>query len=68
MQRNLNKSLCGFSKVYSTQHTLFKLLILMDLSKAYDCIPHGLFKANLKAYDLDKIILNIPFGYLKNHK
>ena len=42
----------------------------MDLSKAYDCIPHGLFIANLKAlfYDLDKIILNIPFGYLKNHK
>ena len=46
--------LCGFRKVHSTQHALSKLLqswqkeldnggfvgtILMDLSKAYDCIP-----------------------------
>ena len=51
----LNKLLCGFRKAHSTQHALFKLLhswqkeldnagfigtILMDLSKAYDCLPH----------------------------
>ena len=53
----LNKILCGFRKTHSTQHALFKLLqswqkeldyggfvgtILMDLSKAYDCISHEL--------------------------
>ena len=50
-----NVILCGFRKAPSTQHALFKLLqswqkeldekgmvatVLMDLSKAYDCIPH----------------------------
>ena len=57
----LNNVLCGFQKVHNTQHALFKLLqswqqdldnggfidtILMDLSKAYDCIPHSLLIAN----------------------
>ena len=55
-----NKLLCGFRKAHSTQHALFKLLqkwqkesdssgivgmILMDLSKAYDGLPHDLIKA-----------------------
>ena len=57
----LNNVLCSFQKVHNTQHALFKLLqswqqdldnggfidtILMDLSKAYDCIPHSLLIAN----------------------
>ena len=56
----LNKILCGFRITHSTQHALFKLLqswqkeldsggflrtILMDLSKAYDCISHELLVA-----------------------
>ena len=56
----LNKLLCGFRKAHSTQHALFRLLqksqkeldssgivgtILMDLSKAYDCLPHDLIIA-----------------------
>ena len=56
----LNNLLCGFRKAHSTQHALFRFLqkwqkeldssgivgtILMDLSKAYDCLPHDLIIA-----------------------
>ena len=73
MKNLLNKILCGSRKAHSTQHALFKLLpvwqsefdnsgnvatILMDLSKAYDCIPHDLLIAKFKAFSLDKISLN----------
>ena len=53
----LSNLLSGFRKGYSTQHALFRVIetwkqsldskgavgtILMDLSKAYNCIPHNL--------------------------
>ena len=56
----LSELLCGFRKAHSTQHALFRLLqkwqaerdsgsyvgtILMDLSKAYDCLSHDLLIA-----------------------
>ena len=59
----LNKLLCGFCKAH-----LFRLLqkwqkeldssgivgtILMDLSKAYQCLPHDLVIAKLESYSLD---------------
>ena len=65
----LEKFFYGFKKAHLTQHVLFCLLqtcqkelensrmirtVLMDLSKAYDCILHALNVAKLEAYDLDK--------------
>ena len=46
MDTYLNKLLCVFRKAHSTRHALdnFGLLgtIPMDLSKAYDCLPHDI--------------------------
>ena len=57
--------LCGFRKGYSTQHALLRLIeglkrcldkkdvagaVLMDLSKAFDCLLYILLLAKLKSY------------------
>ena len=78
----LNKILCGFRK-NTTQHALFKLLqswqkeldyggfvgtILIDLSKAYDCISHELLVAKLECYGLDELSLKLILDYLSNRK
>ena len=79
MDTFLNKLLCGFRKAHSTQHAVFKLLqrwqneldnsglvgtILMDLSKAYDCLPHDLIIAKFEAYGLSKSSLSLLLYYL----
>ena len=79
----LNQLLCGFRKAYSTQNPLFRLLqkwqnmfgsgkfigtILMDLSKAYDCLRHDLLIAKLEAYGLDNGSLNLHLDYLTFRK
>ena len=81
MEKYLNTLLCCFRKAHSTQHALFKLLqtwqeeldksgfvgrILMDLSKAYDCLPHDLLVAKFEAYGIDKI--GLIHDYLSNRK
>ena len=40
----------------------------MDLSKAYDCLPHDLLVAKLEVYDIDKTGLNLIYNYLSNCK
>ena len=39
--------------------------ILMDLSKAYACLPHDLLISKLETYGLDKPSLNLVNGYIR---
>ena len=83
IETSLNNLLCGFRKAHSTQHALFRLIqawqneldksgfvgtILMDLSKAYDCLPHDLLIAKFEAYGIDRSGLNLLYNYLSNRK
>ena len=40
----------------------------MDLSKAYDCLPHDLLVAKLEAYGVGKAALNLVSYYLSHRK
>ena len=42
--------------------------VLMDLSKAFDCIPHELLVAKLSAYGFEKNTLKFFLSYLKGRK
>ena len=79
----LSPFLCGFRKGYNAQHALLRLknklnicldkkekigLFMMDLSKAFDCIPHELMIAKLHAYKFDKNCLKLIYSYLKGRK
>ena len=74
--------LCGFREGYSTKHALIRMIekwkealdnssivgtILMDLSKAYDCLPHDLLVAKLAAYGFDISSLCLKFAFTNSH-
>ena len=42
--------------------------LLTDLSKAFDCLDHELFKAKLKAYSFSLPVLRLINDYLSNRR
>lgn len=79
----LSKYLCGFRKSYSCQYAILNMLqkwqkclsksgkvgaVLMDLSKAFDCLPFGLLIAKLEAYGVGYNTLKLVLSYLSNRK
>ena len=76
----LSPFLCGFRKGYNAHHALLRLkhklnrsldnkqnigLFMMDLSKAFDCIPHNLLIAKLHAYGFAENSLKLIYSYLE---
>ena len=79
----LSKFVSTYRKYYSSNHVLLKLIkdwkkslddkniigaVLVDLSKAFDCIPHDLHVAKLHAYGLPMDEINFTFSYMKRRK
>ena len=83
VENKISEYLCGFRKGYNTQHVLIRLIdklnksldkkekigiLMMDLSKAFDCISHDLLVAKLSDYKFDKCSLKLIYSYLKERK
>ena len=79
----LSKFVSAYRKSYSSNHVLLKLIedwkkslddkniigaVLMDLSKAFDCIPHDLLMAKLYAYGLYMDAITFIYSYIKRRK
>ena len=83
LESRFSNLLCGFRQGYSTQHAMLRLLhhwqkaldnsnivgtVLMDLSKAYDCLPHDLLIAKLAAYGIKHDSLSFLYNYVSNRQ
>jgi len=78
-----NHMLSAFSPGFSCQTALLRVVedwkialdrgdhvaaILMDLSKAFDCIPHSLLVLKMRAYGLSDAATDLIYNYLSNRK
>ena len=81
MKGILSSKLCGYRKGFGSQHALISMIeqrrksldkkgyaggVLMDLSKAFDCMNHELLLAKLYAYGFGKKSIKTIHNYLKN--
>ena len=79
----LSDHISAYRKGYGCQNVLLNLTeewrqyldnneivgaVLMDLSKAFDCLPHELLLAKLSAYGFEKETLGFFHSYLKERK
>ena len=79
----LSNLISSYKKSYNSNHVLLRLVenwkksrdnktfvgtVLMDLSKAFDCIPHDLLAAKLHAYGLSEGAVTFVHSYLKRRK
>merc|ERR1711942_94839 len=79
----LSIALSAFRKSYSCETVLIRLIedwkalldkhkvvgaMLLDLSKAFDCLPHRLLLAKLKAYGLNNDACQLIHSYLLNRR
>jgi len=79
----LSALISAYRKGYSCQYSLIKLceemrralddgkfaaLLLMDLSKAFDCLPHDLMAAKLIAYGMSPEAVQLLMSYLRGRK
>ena len=79
----LSKFISAYRKHYGSSHVLIRLIeswkenldnnafvgaVLMELSKAFDCVPHDLLIAKLHAYGLTLDTLVYFYSYLKRRK
>ena len=52
----------------STDRRLESDILLTDLSKVFDCLPHNLFIAKLLSYGFDNKAQSFVYDYLRNRK
>ena len=79
----LHSSLSAYRKGYSCQHVLINMTekwrralddgdslctVAMDLSRAFDCMPHGLLIAKLHAYGFSHTACSFLVSYLVNRR
>ena len=79
LNKILSNFMAAYRKTYSSSHALIRLIenckkrlhnkkivgtVLMELSKAFDCIPHYLLIAKLHSYGFNKKALTFLYSFI----